>query len=508
MQNRREFIGTLGAAVAAAGTGRADGTAVAREGLGAERLRIGLLADIHLTVEGHRAYFEKALRDFDKWKCDGVLICGDIADYGLQQQLKYVADAWWSVFPDGKGSDGRPVANLIHYGDHDSATWYDKRPEYPKVLGGADERESLLFYGENHKKYWEMYFHEPFSYYQVKTVKGYTFILNHFRRGTPDNREGNNAPGLEELVAGLKLDPDKPFFYSQHRPARDTNYLPGTWGQDAGDTTRIFSKYPNAVFLSGHIHRSLFDDRSMWQGAFNSVQVPSLSYNCTRPGRENSYAPEDRPPHAPFQTMPRIPVHTGKDRHGIFMTVYEKGMVFKRWNFATDVSLGEDWIVPFSSFRLPPDKKPYSPEVRAKTCPVPQFAPGAEVSVACTEGEDRSKAKHRFFQVEFPPAQTAARADEYSVTLELRRCDLVRTLVERRVFAPDYMTGVVDPATPVTCRFPEADVPEGWDLRFVVRPMNAYAVAGAAISTPWEYRLWGKTDEEARAAFKKSHPLR
>ena len=162
MQNRREFIGTLGAAFAAAGTGRADGTAVAKEDLGAERLRIGLLADIHLTVEGHRTYFEKALRDFDKWKCDGVLICGDIADYGLQQQLKYVADAWWSVFPDGKGSDGRPVANLIHYGDHDSATWYDKRAEYPKVLGGADEKDSLLFYGENvTRKHFEIVAHAP-----------------------------------------------------------------------------------------------------------------------------------------------------------------------------------------------------------------------------------------------------------------------------------------------------------------------------------------------------------
>ena len=69
MQNRREVIGTLGAACAAAGTGRAEGMAAAREALGAERLRIGLLADIHLTVEGHRTYFEKALRDVKDW-CD------------------------------------------------------------------------------------------------------------------------------------------------------------------------------------------------------------------------------------------------------------------------------------------------------------------------------------------------------------------------------------------------------------------------------------------------------
>lgn len=505
--NRREFIGGFGAAFAATGAGGSARADLPPEGLGEERLRIGLLADIHLTVEGHRKYFEKALREFDAWKCDGVLICGDLADYGLQQQLKYVADAWWAVFPDGKGSDGRPVANLIHYGDHDSATWYDRRAEYPKVLGGADERESLLFYGENHKKYWEMYFREPFSYYQVKTVKGYTFVLNHFRRGTPDNRDGNKVPGLAELLAGLGLDPEKPFFYSQHRPPRDTHYMRDMPGCDAGDATRIFSKYPNAVFLSGHFHRSLRDDRSIWQGAFNSVQVPSLSYNLTRPGRENGYSTLDRPEHEPFQTMPRIPVHTGRDRHGVFMSVYDGGIVFRRWNFATDVSLGEDWTVPFSSFRLPPDEKPYSPKVRAKTCPVPEFAPGAEVSVSFTEGEDRGKTRHRFFQVEFPPAAKGM-ADEYSVTLELRKYDMVRTLVERRLFAPDYMTGVQEEGRPVTCLFPESDVPKGWNLRFLVRPMNAYAVAGAAISTPWEYRLWGRSDAEARAEFAKAHPRR
>ena len=363
--NRRGFIGGFGAAVAAAGLGgKAAETNLLPKGLGKECLRIGLLADIHLCVEKNREYFEKTLRAFDAWKCDGVVACGDLADYGLAQQLKFVADSWWKVFPDGKGSDGRPVANLLHYGDHDSAIWYNKRPTFPKVLGDANEAESLLFNGENHKKYWELYFHEPFSYLQVKTVKGYTFVLSHFHRGIPENPAGDNAPGLEELIAGLNLPADRPFFYSQHRPPRGTHYFPDEWGQDAGDTTRIFSKYPQAVVLTGHLHRNAADERSLWQGAFNSVQVPSLSYNGTRPGRENSHSVSDTPPRIPFQTMPPMRPGGGTNRQGLFMTVYEHAIVFKRWNFANDTSLGPDWVLPLASFTLPADEKPFAPAVR------------------------------------------------------------------------------------------------------------------------------------------------
>ena len=78
--NRREFIGGCGAAFAT--TGLAGGSVAGNlpNGLGEERLRIGLLADIHICVEKDREYFEKTLRAFDEWKCDGVVACGDLAD--------------------------------------------------------------------------------------------------------------------------------------------------------------------------------------------------------------------------------------------------------------------------------------------------------------------------------------------------------------------------------------------------------------------------------------------
>ena len=117
---RRGFIGCAGAAFASiAGTGLcAAKAAVAPRG--PARLRLGVLSDIHITDWEATGPFRAVLREFDSWGADGVMVCGDIADYGVIPQLECVAKAWFEVFPDGKGHDGRPVANLMHYGDHDT----------------------------------------------------------------------------------------------------------------------------------------------------------------------------------------------------------------------------------------------------------------------------------------------------------------------------------------------------------------------------------------------------
>lgn len=93
-----------------------------------------------------------------------------------------------------------------------------------------------------------------------------------------------------------------------------------------------------------------------------------------------------------------------------------------------------------------------------------------------------------------------------SIVLEVLRGDLVRTFLEKRVFSPNYLIGREDAAHPVICPFTEQEVPNGWDMRFVVRPHNAFGVAGRPIATPWEYRLWGKTGKQVRAEFDKAHP--
>ena len=108
------------------------------------------------------------------------------------------------------------------------------------------------------------------------------------------------------------------------------------------------------------------------------------------------------------------------------------------------------------------------------------------------------------FTVSFPPAlRGLERSNDYEVTLELKKDVVERSLVSKRVFSPRYMYGVTSETEPVICNFSSEEVPEGWLLRFVVRPVTTYNVKGAPISTPWEYRAWGKTSEQAEAIARK-----
>ena len=61
------------------------------------------------------------------------------------------------------------------------------------------------------------------------------------------------------------------------------------------------------------------------------------------------------------------------------------------------------------------------------------------------------------------------------------------------------MYGVTSETVPVTCNFAAEEVPPGWLLRFVVRPVTTFGVKGEAIATPWEYRAWGANAKKAEA---------
>ena len=43
------------------------------------------------------------------------------------------------------------------------------------------------------------------------------------------------------------------------------------------------------------------------------------------------------------------------------------------------------------------------------------------------------------------------------------------------------------------------EIPMGWLIRFVARPVTAFGVKGEPISTPWEFRAWGKNAKAAAA---------
>ena len=498
MIGRRVFLGATGAFATVAGRTVCGDARPAVADIGEEKMRFGVLSDIHITTSKQQPNFEKALRQFDAWKVDGVLISGDLADFGMEQQLQLVADSWFKVFPDGKGSDGRPVANLMHYGDHDIAPAYWDLEDARRAWPSEEERKRGVIVNGDRKAIWERCFKEPWAPIQIKNVKGYDFVLAHFTKGEPTNKWGHNTPGLEEFFASHRFDPSKPFFYSQHRVPRNSVLEPTAANLDEGKSTALFSKYPNLVAFCGHCHTTAAFEKNIWQGAFTCIQVPSLRYCCTMCGRENGYSTVDRPPIPPYQMMPQHP--SERTHQGLLCIVGTKGLSIRRWEFEEGKLLGPDWVVPFSSFSQKPVEKPYSYEYRTKTSRPVEFAAGSEKNfkVGFTKGTDRGGNKHDFFTVSFPPAvKGLERANDYEVSVELQKGAVERCLVSKRVYSPRYLYGVESETVPVTCNFSAEEVPPGWLIRFVARPVTAFNVKGAPIATPWEFRAWGKTAKEA-----------
>jgi hypothetical protein len=185
-----------------------------------------------------------------------------------------------------------------------------------------------------------------------------------------------------------------------------------------------------------------------------------------------------------------------------------KGFLIRRWEFREGKMLGPDWVVPYSCFSLKPDERPYSYEYRTRMLKPVEFAVDAykKFKVEFTKGVDRGGNKHNFFTVSFPPAvKGLEHANDYEVSVELKKGEVERCLVAKRVYSPRYMYGVERDTLPVSCNFSTEEVPTGWLIRFVARPVTAFGVKGEAIVTPWEFRVWGKNarDLKGRHSSKK-----
>jgi hypothetical protein len=451
------------------------------------RLKFGALSDIHITYKEGREVWERALRAYNEWKADGVLVCGDLTDWGVSPQLEWMAESWFKIFPGGKRSDGTKIANLLHYGDHDTSGYlYRHVPPCVKVYPTDEDMKKVVITLNDRKAIWERCFKEEWRPIEHKVVNGYDFVLSHFTKGEPTNRAGNNVPGLEDFLAKLDLDPNRPFFYSQHRIPRNSAGGEWIWGQDDGtSTSNVFrAKYPNCVSFCGHCHLNCAEEKAIWQDGFTCVQVPSLSYSVTLAGRDNGSSLDDRPPKKPYLTMPDY--SAGLCRQGYFVSVYEREIVIRRWSFTDMAPVGPDWRIALPIV----GSRQFSHQVRAENDPAPVFSPEAKVSVLREfKGKDRSGAERDMVELAFPTAEATSRslrANDYEVQVELRRADVISVVATHRVYATDYGRGEKAYRPSVCCYVPKDEIPMDDQLvRFVVRPVNAFGRKGQPIATPF-----------------------
>ncbi|MBR4171372.1 MAG: metallophosphoesterase, partial [Kiritimatiellae bacterium] len=424
--SRRTFFGQAAMASAAAMSGYAITSSTDDK----PRLKVGVISDIHLLLQKDGmhsdVYYEKSLRSFDAMKADAVLLCGDIADCGLVAELEYAAEIWYRVFPGDRRSDGGRIQQLFHLGDHDFGGFAHKYPWAKKCSKDPDAVNHALV-NEDISEIWQRLFHEQWAPIQVKMVKGYTFVLAHHPRNM---EKGVEIPGLSDALAAAHPDPDKPFFFSMHRPVYPT--LP-EWDENKLEDDpnhKVLKNYPNVLAFFGHSHRSSVDELNLWQREYTAIHVPSTSYCGTRSRRENSFSVGNKPNKDRPQQMQRLDCTSSN--HALFLTVYSSRIVISRLDVRHDATTGTDWVIP-----LPTPDGSCSAQTRKSHSLTPVFPSGAAAKVTVGRGKDRAQKVRDEVVISFPPAHTNEghpRAFDYEVVAQAKNFRLVRRVFSTHAY--------------------------------------------------------------------------
>ncbi len=429
---------------------------------GTARVKFGVLSDVHLNRPGDEDTFLNALTYFRDAGVDGVIIAGDIADTGRVAQLKRCADTWFKVFPHGKAPDGRPVEQLFVYGNHCVGGW----------TWGADAKKRndpayrAQCIGPDPAKAWRDCFHEEYHPVWMKEVKGYKVIGAHWG-------------AFNQVAAFFKaheaeLGKEKPFFFVMHPHPK--NSCMGAWAWGAmNELNAVFEKFPNCIVCSGHSHYTLTDERTVWQGAFTSVNTSSLRYSSTdynlrdnMPGNSGGYRKANG-----GHVTPNLP--TGDGRQGMVFTVTDEALRIARREFVYNQSLGDDWVVPVKASV----NGPMNFKTRASQRKAPEFAPGAQVAL----DDVVTKKKVPCVRVAFPSVilDRARRAFEFEVLPVLVEDDVELPLKAKRVMAADFYLPLAKAGRVSECWFAKSEFPPAGHVRFEVRPIDCFGNKGARL---------------------------
>lgn len=234
-----------------------------------ENLRVGVISDTQLppTEKGSKKYEEhlyKALKVLQNRQVNMILFPGDITDIGSD----YAFETFNKVV-DRVYGENKPIIQMI-MGNHD---YWQKTLTYKRI-----QRD----------KFTNAYDQSPWTHYKVN---GYHFIGASPSSGSMTDGYSQVIEWLDKELEKAALDtPDLPIFVQTHNQPLNTSYGSEDWG-DKGGLNDVFKKYPNVVNLSGHVHYSLLDERSIWQKDYTVINTQSLSYTEMENGKANGSIP-------------------------------------------------------------------------------------------------------------------------------------------------------------------------------------------------------------------------
>lgn len=422
---RRDFIKSAGAFSAWAGLfyGRAFAVPHATCSNGKPNLTIGMISDIHVRgvikngkwKYAYHDFFRKALEWYRDQGVDAVSVSGDLTEYGFIKEMEKVGETWFSVFPDNKAPDGRRVEPLFVTGNHDFEG-YRYRGKKGKKFFGDKLNDHIT--AANFEGVWKRVFGEDFHPVWRKEVKGYTFIganwLSAKCRGKDEKGAAHAAQWFKANASSVGR--DKPFFYFQHPPVKNTAHGSWLWGHDNGLVGAELAGFDNAIAVTGHSHASISLEKAIWQGEFVSIDVGALKYT----GRLYS----DSAPHfrendtlaaSTIELEKRLmkPIDVADGRQGMLVRVYDDRIVFERRDFEDMSVLGPDWVLPLNK----KGEKPFSFDSRAIASKAPEFAPGAKL-IATIKSVKRKNTIVKALEVVIPPVErNGERVFDYEIEI-------------------------------------------------------------------------------------------
>lgn len=202
--------------------------------------------------------------DADYKKLDAVVFSGDITDSGYRDSFYAFA-----AITDNEIREGTQRLAVVSKA-HDSYTFFNNSL---KVFTGITGQETD--------------FH--------RVINGFHFI-GISRSETLKHYTEQQVKWLDEnIAAAVEADPEKPVFVFQHEHVRDTVYGSSEtdgWGLDV--FTRVLSKYPQVIHISGHSHFPANDPRAVWQGSFTAINDGGLAYYELAVDGKNGQFPEEK----------------------------------------------------------------------------------------------------------------------------------------------------------------------------------------------------------------------
>lgn len=323
---------------------------------------------------------------------DMILYAGDIGNLGTRFAFQTYMDAIDEVFGEDK-------------------------PIIQTIMGNHDYWHKSVFTAINHRKAFQQIMGQsPWTHY---VVNGYHFIGVSPDCGSMTAGYVIASQWLDEELKKAEADSNgKPIFVMTHNQPLNTSYGSEDWGDKT--LNAVLEKHPNVINFSGHVHYSLLDERSVWQGEYTVINTQSLSYTELEKGKENGTIP----PNAAATPM------------GYIMEFQEDEILLHRINFA-DGNMGEEekadsiW-----SFPLPyANDGRYSFETRK----------AANQAPVVTDNAGTATLKDGNVELSFTAAEDDDFVHSYKVIIDDK---------ETKYFFSDFYNGIADMQKDVTLTLP------------------------------------------------------